>query len=45
MLTTRSSPEHRREAALLGANAYIAKSEFHGETLMEVVRRFVDVPT
>jgi CheY-like chemotaxis protein len=44
MLTTRSKPEHRREAALLGANAYIAKSEFHGDTLMEVVRRFVDLP-
>ncbi len=43
MLTTRSKPEHRREAALMGANAYIAKSEFHGDTLMEVVRRFVDV--
>ena len=43
MLTTRNRPEHRREAALLGANAYIAKSEFHGDTLMEVVRRFVDV--
>ena len=45
MLTTRSKPEHRREAALLGANAYIAKSEFHGDTLMEVVRRFVDLST
>jgi two-component system chemotaxis sensor kinase CheA len=43
MLTTRSTPEHRREAALLGANAYIAKSEFHGDTLLEVVRRFVRV--
>lgn len=44
MLTTRSKPEHRREAALLGANAYIAKSEFRGDTLLDVVRRFVDLP-
>ncbi len=45
VLTTRNRPEHRREAALLGANAYIAKSEFHGDTLMDVVRRFVDLPS
>lgn len=44
MLTTRSTSEHRREAALLGANAYIAKSEFEGDALLDVVRRFVDAP-
>ena len=44
MLTTRNSTEHRREAALLGANAYVAKSEFHGDTLLEVVGRFVGLP-
>ncbi|HSC89935.1 MAG TPA: response regulator [Polyangiaceae bacterium] len=43
MLTTRSTPEHRREAALLGANAYIAKSEFQGDTLLTVARRFVNL--
>ncbi len=45
VLTTRNRPEHRREAALLGANAYIAKSEFRGENLMDVVRRFIDLPS
>jgi two-component system chemotaxis sensor kinase CheA len=44
VLTTRSSPADRRNAALLGANAYIAKSEFQGETLLGVVRRYVDLP-
>jgi len=45
MLTTRSSPESRRKAASLGANAYIVKSEFRGSVLLDVVRQFVEVPT
>jgi chemotaxis protein histidine kinase CheA len=44
MLTTRSSPESRRKAASLGANAYIVKSEFRGTVLLEVVRRFLEIP-
>ncbi|MBI5533779.1 MAG: response regulator [Deltaproteobacteria bacterium] len=43
MLTTRSSPEDRRKAAGLGANAYVVKSEFQGSTLLEVVGRFVEL--
>ena len=45
ILTTRSSPETRHKAASLGANAYIVKSEFRGNVLLDVVRRFVELPT
>jgi len=44
MLTTRSSPESRRKAASLGANAYVVKSEFRGSILLDVVRQFVELP-
>jgi len=44
MLTTRGSVEDRRRAASLGANAYLVKTEFQGDALLEVVRRFVSVP-
>jgi two-component system, chemotaxis family, sensor kinase CheA len=43
MLTTRGSVEDRRRAASLGANAYLIKTEFQGDALLEVVRRFVSV--
>jgi chemotaxis protein histidine kinase CheA len=43
MLTTRGSVEDRRRAASLGANAYLVKADFRGDTLLEVVRRFVHV--
>ena len=45
ILTTRSSPESRRRAASLGANAYIVKSEFRGNVLLDVVRQFVELAT
>ena len=45
MLTTRGSVEDRRRAASLGANAYLVKNEFQGDALLEVVRRFVSVPS
>jgi CheY-like chemotaxis protein len=45
MLTTRGSVEDRRRAASLGANAYLVKTEFQGDALIEVVRRFVSVPS
>jgi chemotaxis protein histidine kinase CheA len=45
MLTTRGSVEDRRRAASLGANAYLIKTEFQGDALLEVVRRFVSVPS
>lgn len=43
MLSTRGSAEDRKRATLLGANAYLVKTEFHSESLLEVVRRFVNV--
>jgi chemotaxis protein histidine kinase CheA len=43
MLSTRGSVEDRRRATRLGANAYLVKTEFHGESLLEVVRRFVNL--
>jgi CheY-like chemotaxis protein/chemotaxis signal transduction protein len=43
MLSTRGSLEDRKRATRLGANAYLVKSEFHGESLLEVVRRFVNL--
>jgi two-component system, chemotaxis family, sensor kinase CheA len=45
MLTTRGSVEDRRRAASLGANAYLVKTEFQGDALLEVVRRFVSIPS
>jgi chemotaxis protein histidine kinase CheA/CheY-like chemotaxis protein len=43
MLSTRGSVEDRRRATRLGANAYLVKTEFHSESLLEVVRRFVNL--
>jgi two-component system chemotaxis sensor kinase CheA len=42
MLTTRASPEDRRHAVSLGANAHLVKSGFQEATLLQTVRRFVD---
>lgn len=43
MLSTRGSVEDRKRATRLGANAYLVKTEFHSESLLEVVRRFVNL--
>jgi two-component system, chemotaxis family, sensor kinase CheA len=43
MLSTRGSVEDRKRATRLGANAYLVKTEFHSENLLEVVRRFVNL--
>lgn len=43
MLSTRGSIEDRKRATRLGANAYLVKTDFHSENLLEVVRRFVNI--
>lgn len=43
MLTTRGSVEDRQRASSLGANAYVLKSAFQGDVLLDVVRRFVEL--
>lgn len=43
MLSTRGSVEDRKRATRLGANAYLVKTDFHSENLLEVVRRFVNI--
>lgn len=43
LLTTRGSPEDRRRATTLGANAYLIKSDFESGILLDTVRRFVDL--
>lgn len=43
MLSTRGSVEDRKRATRLGANAYLVKTEFHSESLLEAVRRFVNL--
>lgn len=43
MLSTRGSVEDRKRATRLGANAYLVKTQFHSESLLEVVRRFVNL--
>ena len=40
---TTLSVEDRKRATRLGANAYLVKTEFHSESLLEVVRRFVSI--
>jgi CheY-like chemotaxis protein len=40
MLTTRASPDDRRRASSLGADAYVVKAEFLEGTLVKTVRRF-----
>jgi CheY-like chemotaxis protein len=44
LLTSRGSAEDRRQAVALGANAHLIKSGFQESTLLETVRRFVDLP-
>jgi chemotaxis protein histidine kinase CheA/ActR/RegA family two-component response regulator len=41
MLTTRGSLEDRQRATELGANAYLLKTGFKSDSLLDVVRRFV----
>jgi chemotaxis protein histidine kinase CheA len=41
LLTTRGSLEDRRRATTLGANAYLVKTDFQSDKLLDVVRRFV----
>jgi chemotaxis protein histidine kinase CheA len=43
MLTTRGSVEDRQRASALGANAYVLKSGFRSDVLLEVVSRFLRV--
>jgi chemotaxis protein histidine kinase CheA len=43
MLTTRGSTEDRQRAASLGASAYVLKSGFQSDVLLDVVSRFVPV--
>jgi two-component system chemotaxis sensor kinase CheA len=44
MLTSRGSTEDRQRAAALGANAHLVKSGFEEDTLVETIRRFVELP-
>jgi CheY-like chemotaxis protein len=41
MLTTRASVQDRQRATTLGANAYVLKSDFRSDVLLEVVQRFL----
>jgi CheY-like chemotaxis protein len=41
MLTTRGSAEDRKSATALGANAYLLKTGFKGDDLLDVVLRFL----
>ncbi|MFO0639832.1 MAG: response regulator [Polyangiaceae bacterium] len=41
MVTTRGSLADRQKAAMLGADAYLVKTDFHSRELAETVRRFV----
>jgi CheY-like chemotaxis protein len=41
MLTTRNSAADKQQAATLGADAYLVKSDFQEATLLDTVRRFV----
>jgi CheY-like chemotaxis protein len=43
MLTTRGSVEDRQRASSLGANAYVLKSAFSNDVLLDVIGRFVDL--
>lgn len=43
MLTTRGSAEDRKRASTLGANAYVLKTGFRTDALLDVVGRFVRV--
>lgn len=41
MLTTRASLQDRQRATTLGANAYVLKTDFRSDVLLDVVQRFV----
>jgi two-component system chemotaxis sensor kinase CheA/two-component system sensor histidine kinase and response regulator WspE len=41
VLTTRGSADDRRRAAMLGANAYLVKTEFEESFLLDSLRRFL----
>jgi len=41
LLTTRGSIEDRRRASELGANAYLLKTGFKSDALLDLVRRFL----
>jgi two-component system chemotaxis sensor kinase CheA len=41
VMSTRGSAEDRAKAAELGADAYLVKSEFREEAIVELVRRFI----
>jgi two-component system chemotaxis sensor kinase CheA len=41
IVTTRTSPEDRRRGVEVGADAYIVKSEFHQEKLVEIIQRLI----
>ncbi|MDD5224210.1 MAG: hybrid sensor histidine kinase/response regulator [bacterium] len=41
IVTTRSSPEDRRRGVEVGADAYIVKSEFQHEKLVEIIQRLI----
>lgn len=43
MFTTRGSVEDRRRAVEAGANAYLVKSDFRSEALLDTVRRFLHI--
>ncbi|SFJ33672.1 hybrid sensor histidine kinase/response regulator [Planctomicrobium piriforme] len=42
LVTGREQPEHRRQGLEAGADAYVVKSTFQQENLLEVIRQFVD---
>jgi chemotaxis protein histidine kinase CheA/ActR/RegA family two-component response regulator len=44
LLTTRGSVEDRRRASELGANAYLLKTGFKSDALLDLVRRFLPSP-
>jgi two-component system chemotaxis sensor kinase CheA/two-component system sensor histidine kinase and response regulator WspE len=44
LLTSRGSADDRQRAVALGANAHLIKSGFQESTLLDTVRRFVDLP-
>ena len=44
MLTTRGSVADRQRATSLGADAYVVKSDFREQTLLDIISRFVEVP-
>jgi two-component system sensor histidine kinase and response regulator WspE len=41
LVTARSSATDRARAEALGVSAYVTKGDFHSESLVQVVRRFL----